>query len=65
MMKETEKILLVPLDFLPLKTNAYIVEGNALRTDWESVTPKSELNYIMGNPPFVGISGEARRRQMI
>ena len=30
MMKETEKILLVPLDFLPLKTNAYIVEGNAL-----------------------------------
>ena len=54
MMKETEKILLVPLDFLPLKTNAYIVEGNALRTDWESVIPKSELNYIMGNPPFVG-----------
>lgn len=54
MMKETEKILLVPLDFLPLKTNAYIVEGNALRIDWESVTPKSELNYIMGNPPFVG-----------
>lgn len=54
MMKETEKILLVPLDFLPLKTNAYIVEGNALRTDWESVVPKSELNYIMGNPPFVG-----------
>lgn len=54
MMKETEKILLVPLDFLPLKTNAYIVEGNALRIDWESVVPKSELNYIMGNPPFVG-----------
>ena len=54
MMKETEKVLLVPLDFLPLKTNAYIVEGNALRTDWESVIPKSELNYIMGNPPFVG-----------
>ena len=54
MMKETEKILLVPLDFLPLKTNAFIVEGNALRIDWESVIPKSELNYIMGNPPFVG-----------
>lgn len=49
MMKETEKILLVPL-----KTNAFIVEGNALRVDWESVVPKSKLNYIMGNPPFVG-----------
>lgn len=54
MMKETEKILLVPLEFLPLKTNAYIVEDNALRVDWESVVPKSKLNYIMGNPPFVG-----------
>lgn len=54
MMKETEKILLVPLEFLPLKTNAYIVEGNALRVDWESVVPKGKLNYIMGNPPFIG-----------
>ena len=56
MMKETEKILLVPLEFLPLKTNAFIVEGNALRVDWESVVPKNKLNYIMGNPPFVGAS---------
>ena len=54
MMKETENIVHMNLDFLPLKTNAYIVEGNALRIDWESVVPKSELNYIMGNPPFVG-----------
>jgi len=54
MMKETEKILLLDLDFLPLKTNANIVEGNALRIDWESVVDKSKLDYIMGNPPFVG-----------
>ena len=54
MMKETEKILLVPLEFLPLKTNAFIVEGNALLVDWESVVPKGKLNYIMGNPPFIG-----------
>ena len=54
MMRETEDIVLNSLDFLPLKTNATIVEGNALRIDWESVVPKSELNYIMGNPPFVG-----------
>ena len=56
MMKETEKILLVPLEFLPLKTNAYIVEGNALQIDWEEVVPKARLNYIMGNPPFVGFT---------
>lgn len=63
MMKETEKILLVPLEFLPLKTNACIVEGNALRMDWESVVPKSKLNYIMGNPPFVGYSLQSKSQK--
>ena len=54
MMKETEEIVHVQLDFLPLKTYANIVEANALRLDWKSVVPKDRLNYIMGNPPFVG-----------
>lgn len=53
-MKETENIVSMHIDFLPLKTNAYIHEGNALRLDWEQIVPKNELNYIMGNPPFVG-----------
>ena len=54
MMKETEIIAHINLDFLPLKSYANIVEGNALTTDWETVVPKDKLNYIMGNPPFVG-----------
>ena len=54
MMKETEVIAHINLDFLPLKSYANIVEGNALRTDWKTVVPKDKLNYIMGNPPFVG-----------
>lgn len=54
MLKETEDIILMHLDFLPLKTNAYIHEGNALRVDWEEIVPKDKLDYIMGNPPFVG-----------
>ena len=56
MMKETEDVVHMSLDFLPLKTNASIVEGNALRLDWESVVSKDKLDYIMGNPPFVGAS---------
>ena len=56
MMHETEEILNTNLDFLPLKSYANIVEGNALRIDWESVVPKDKLDYIMGNPPFVGYS---------
>ena len=63
MMKETESIVLMQLDFLPLKTNANIVEGNALRMDWESVVPKAELSYIMGNPPFVGYSLQSREQK--
>lgn len=56
MMKETEDIVHMSLDFLPLKSYANIVEGNALQIDWEDVVPKNELNYIMGNPPFVGFT---------
>lgn len=54
MMKETEDVVHMHLDFLPLKSYANIVEGNALRLDWEDVVAKDELDYIMGNPPFSG-----------
>jgi len=54
MMKETEDVVHISLDFLPLKSYANIAEGNALRMEWTDVIPKYELNYIMGNPPFVG-----------
>lgn len=54
MMRETESIVLMHLDFLPLKSYTNIVEGNALHLDWENVVSKSKLHYIMGNPPFVG-----------
>ncbi|MBR2361424.1 MAG: class I SAM-dependent DNA methyltransferase [Spirochaetaceae bacterium] len=54
MMAETASILQRNLEFLPLKSYANIVEGNALQMDWESVVPTDQLSYIMGNPPFVG-----------
>jgi type I restriction-modification system DNA methylase subunit len=54
MLEETSRIVGKNLNFLPLKSYANIIQGNALRIDWESVVPKNELNYIMGNPPFVG-----------
>lgn len=54
MLHETEEIIHRDIDFLPLKSNSNIVEGNALRMDWNDVIPVSELNYIMGNPPFIG-----------
>ena len=54
MMKETEEIVLMHLDFLPLKSYTNIIEGNALQINWEDVAPKCNLSYVMGNPPFVG-----------
>ncbi len=56
MMQETDEIVGITLDPLPLKTYTNIHEGNALRMDWNEVIPAGELNYIMGNPPFVGLS---------
>lgn len=53
-MQETEQVIHMSLNFLPLKTNASIHEGNALQLDWESIVPKTEVNYIIGNPPFSG-----------
>lgn len=63
MMKETEDVVHMSLDFLPLKTYANITEGNALRVDWETVVPKYKLSYIMGNPPFVGYSLQSKTQK--
>ena len=39
---------------LPLKKSATIIHRNALQIDWRDVVKPSELNYILGNPPFAG-----------
>ena len=54
MMAATDEIVGFTLDPLPLKTYTNIHEGNALRMDWNEVIPAAELDYIMGNPPFLG-----------
>ena len=56
MMKETEDVVHMSLNFLPLKSYTNIAEGNALEINWEDIIHKYQLSYIMGNPPFVGAS---------
>ena len=63
MMAETEKIVTFEDNFLPLKSYSNIHEGNALRIEWESVVPKAHLNYIIGNPPFVGYSYQTKEQK--
>lgn len=54
MMQKTAQIMYQHLEFFPLRTYTNIVEGNALRVDWNDVIPAEKLSYIMGNPPFIG-----------
>ena len=63
MLAETERIVHQDIDFLPLKSYTNIVEGNALRIDWKNVVPEEKLNYIMGNPPFVGYSLQSKSQK--
>lgn len=56
MLEETKDIVFANIDFLPLKSYTNIVEGNALKIDWETIVPKDKLSYIIGNPPFIGHS---------
>ena len=63
MLAETERIIKQDIEFLPLKSYTNIKEGNALRIGWETVVPKEKLNYIMGNPPFVGLSLRTKSQQ--
>ena len=63
MMKQTEDVIHMNLDFLPLKSYVNIIEGNALRIDWNEVVPKEQLNFIMGNPPFVGYSLQSKSQK--
>lgn len=48
---------------LPLREAAHITHGNALRVDWETLVPKTELSYIMGNPPFLGYTQQSKEQK--
>lgn len=64
LLQETEQIIGHSINFLPLKTYSNIVEGNALRMDWNDVVPSSKDNYIMGNPPFVGFYLQTKEQKL-
>jgi len=50
--------------FLPQVKSAIIKNGNALQMNWETVVPKDELSYILGNPPFSGYSNQSKEQKV-
>ncbi len=67
MLKETAKVVQFNIEPLPLKSYHNIHEGNALRIDWNEVIAPDRLNFIMGNPPFVGgmMMNREQKQEMI
>ena len=78
-LKNTEDVLNMHIDFLPLKNYNHIVEGNALTLDWNDVIGarlrepsrtgelcEPHIDYIMGNPPFVGarLMSEQQKKEL-
>ena len=49
-------------DFLPLRSNESIVEGDALDADWHDVFPK-DLSALAGNPPFRGARWQSPKQK--
>lgn len=64
MIAETEAILSQDIDFLPLTTNAFIVEGNALRMDWSTLKPLEE-NPMPKDGLFSGFTTETDGTKLV
>ncbi len=63
MMEATQEIVYAPFEYLPLKSNSNIHEGNALRVNWDEVLPAEKCTYICGNPPFYGARNQNEKQK--
>ena len=48
---------------LPLKKAAKVHNADALKTDWNEVVSKADLNFILGNPPFIGTAYQSSKQK--
>ena len=53
---EFNKLIGTKTNTLPLRDAGIIVQGNAIRLNWEIVCPKPRVGevFILGNPPYLG-----------
>ena len=63
MLQETAKLVQFNIEPLPLKAYHNIKEGNALRMEWGEVIAPEKLDFIMGNPPFVGYAYQSKEQK--
>jgi hypothetical protein len=47
----------------PIKESANITRANALEIEWNDVADLNSLNYIFGNPPFIGARETSKKQR--
>ena len=63
LMEKTKEIIYSNDTYLPLKAYNNIVEGDALKLDWNTIISNKDLKYIIGNPPFRGRSKQSQEQK--
>lgn len=63
MRTETEDIVKLHDDFLPLTRHTNVQHGDALRMEWSDLVSPDKLSYIIGNPPFLGYSNQSKEQR--
>jgi type I restriction-modification system DNA methylase subunit len=48
---------------IPIKDSANIFNVNALRVDWKEMLKDTHIDYIIGNPPFLGSSMQSKEQK--
>lgn len=64
MFEKTKDLIYSEADFLPIKSYPNIVEGNALTLNWVDVVDPRDLNFIIGNPPFIGSRSQTKQQSI-
>jgi type II restriction/modification system DNA methylase subunit YeeA len=48
---------------IPIKESANIFNVNALREDWKTLLGSTQIDYIIGNPPFLGKQYQSKEQK--
>ena len=59
---DTAKVTQRVYQELPLTDYEGIVNANALRTDWNDVVAADGVDYVLGNPPFLGQAMQSKEQ---
>jgi hypothetical protein len=62
---EAEREIYLKAAFLPLRDAGNIIQGNALRLDWNKILPHDQNDeiYLIGNPPYIGSSLKSKEQK--